>query len=155
MKIILLLLLCCVSMAAQTRQDLQKKYGTPFSESYEVRPDVLAKAFYSKNGQICKLIFEPKTLGLKFTDEKFDLLNELIDELVPVEKRGGTLLSGFYSTYGTDNTLTVGSLSNYEKLTISRSSNERKEITAVVSWKDKVCADEFGKPFSFDRKGKK
>src|SRR5829696_7927314 len=110
MKTIFLLLLCCVSIAAQTRQDLQKKYGTPLTESYEVRPDILAKAFYSKSGQICQLTFEPKTPGLKFTEEKSDLLNKLIDELVPVEKRGETRLSGFYSMNRMDGSLTVGSL---------------------------------------------
>jgi hypothetical protein len=154
MKTIFLLLLCCVSMTAQTRQNLQKKYGNTLTESYEVRPDILAKTAYSKNGQICELTFEPKTPGLKFTEEKSDLLNRLVDELVPIEKRGATLLSGFYNMNGMDGSLTVGSLSNYEKLTISRSTNEKKEISFFVSWKDKACEDEFGKPFSFDKRKK-
>jgi hypothetical protein len=141
-------------MAAQTRQQLQKKYGTPLTESYEVRPDILAKAFYSKSGQICQLTFEPKTPGLKFTEEKADLLNQLVDELVPVGERGETRLSGFYSMNGIDGSSTVGSLSNYEKLTISRSTNDKKEISVFVSWKDKACEDEFGKPFSFDKRKK-
>jgi hypothetical protein len=134
MKVLLAIIACCVSLFAQNQRDLHKKYGHPVSESFEVRPEVLATFTYDKKGSPCTLRIENKQSNVKFTETQYDFLTELIDELIPVESRGKNIINGFYSGVGT-----FGTFQDYEKLKLSRLIEQNKEISVFIFWKDKGC----------------
>src|SRR5215472_12867739 len=64
MKVVAVLLLLCVSVLAQSREDLTKKYGAPRSETFLLRSNIAATVSYGSNGQIKELIIAPFTNAL-------------------------------------------------------------------------------------------
>jgi hypothetical protein len=134
MKIFLVILVCCISIFAQNQSDLQKKYGHPVSESFEVRPEILATFTFDKKGSPCTLLIGPKQSSVKISETQFDLLTELIEELVPQKIRGKNIINGFYSGVST-----FGTSHDFENLKISRLICKNKEISAFIFWKNQDC----------------
>jgi hypothetical protein len=98
MKIVLILLLACFSVVAQTKGELKKRFGDPVSETFMVRPGIVLTATYTPSGQIRELLIAPEVSGLiKSTSKTLShyVLREIIDELVPARERGKFILSGF------------------------------------------------------------
>lgn len=135
MKTIFLLLLCCVPVAAQTQTNLRNNYGTPVSsEIYEARPNVSLTVTYGKEEQICSMKLEPKFAKEKLPEPTISSLLSIVDELVPVGTRGENQVSGFFTSPDVS-----GSYLNYEKLKIWQSTDQYKNISVSVVWKDKGC----------------
>jgi hypothetical protein len=134
MKTIFLLLLCCVSIMAQTQADLRKKYGAPVSEIYEVRPNVSLTVTYGKEGQTCAMHFEPKFTDSKLPEVTSATLANVFDEIVPADKRGKNIINGFFSGIGF-----YGTWEDYEKLQVYKIDNPDGKKSVGVLWKDESC----------------
>lgn len=145
MKTIFLFLLCCVSVLAQTQQDLRKKYGNPVSESYEVRPNILLTVSYGKEGQICRMSIKPIYTELNVPEATDKLLAAVADEVVPAGNRGANIINGFYS-----GAQIFGTSLDYSKLKISYITAPENWRGVGILWKDKSC-NKFpdSKPFTF------
>ena len=134
MKIVLIVLLTCFSVVAQTKDELKKRFGDPVSETFVVRPGVVLTASYTPAGQIRELLIAPEMTGLiKSTSETLShyVLREIIDELVPARERGKLILSGFLNCFPG----CAGSSENYEKLSIYYNAGTDGVNYAVIQWK--------------------
>jgi len=139
MKVVAVLLLLCVSVLAQSREDLTKKYGAPRSETFLLRSNIAATVSYGSNGQIKELIIAPFTNALikSFGNGiSPDTLKELIDELVPESTRGKAQFGGGVIVTCLPANDCNGSHMSYEKLTIYYNAGKNGNANyAVVQWK--------------------
>lgn len=136
MKIFFVVLLCCVSVAAQTRDDLAKKYGKPkfVTENYEARPNILLTVTYGAEGQLCGMLFKPKFTEENLPEVTSEMLKTVADEVVPADRRGKNIINGFLS--GSE---IFGTTWDYEKLKIWDAFKENGERWVLILWKDKSC----------------
>lgn len=137
MKIIFLILLSCGSVMAQTKSDVRKNYGILVSSSYEVRPNVLLTVKYGKEGQVCHMNFKPNMTDSNLPEVTLDLLDKLVDEIVPAGERGRNIINGFLS-----GAQIFGTTWDYDKLKIykiSKAIDQTDQIYINVVWKDKSC----------------
>src|SRR5712691_170859 len=74
------------SFPADTAPTLRGRYGPPISETFLVKPGVVAAASYGPSGHICKIVVSPERLWNSTFEPK--QLTEIIDELAPVNERG-------------------------------------------------------------------
>ena len=140
----LIILTVGVPVFTQTTADLEKKYGSPVKE-YEVRPGIVMTATYSDHGQVCKMVVERR----HFSETVFDLrlyleremINELIDELVPAALRGG-------KTGGDGFSRITGQLSDeihdYENVSITVLASAASDdcsggAALIIKWKNRAC----------------
>ncbi len=142
MKIILLVLLTCTSAVVQTSDDLQKKYGTPLSQTYMVRPGITVTVTF-KDGKTCEMLIEPeRRLTMKSSTPKLTLrqLDEIIDELVPVKERGKPLAAGFVNATCLPDDDCQGTSATYEKISIYYNvSGVDAYRYATIQWGDQAC----------------
>jgi hypothetical protein len=112
--------LFAVSVFGQTANDFEGKYGS--RTFYEIRPKILMSTEFDKNGQVCRVTFQPnrisektKTTYLGETSLELTQLKESFDEIVPLEQRKGKLkTNGGYNISGG---MFWGTL-NYENVSI-------------------------------------
>jgi hypothetical protein len=156
MKVIFFILLSCIFVDAQSAINLREKYGAPtsetFTEVYQARPynektrlSVDVTVTYNKNKQICLLkaeIFpyssnmnEPTTK--EENELKSNLLREVLDELLPKEKRGKNIINGFVNMSCLPQDGCFGTFEEYEKVSIYYNGNSHRY--ASISWKDISC----------------
>src|SRR5437870_3449217 len=64
MKTTLLLLMMCMAVVGQSKDELRKKYREPVSETFVVRPGIIATASYSSTGQVTELLIAPQLTDL-------------------------------------------------------------------------------------------
>jgi hypothetical protein len=134
MKVVLIVLLTCFSVVAQTKDELKKRFGDPVSETFMVRPGIILTASYTPSGQIRELLIAPEISGLiKSTIKTLSsyVLREIIDELVPGRERGKFIRSGFFSCPPG----CAGSSEDYEKLSIYYNAGGDGVKYAVIQWK--------------------
>lgn len=137
MKIILVIVLCGVSIMAQTKSDVRKNYGTLVSESYEVRPNVLLTVTYGKVGQICQMNFKPNLTDSNFPEATSESLTKIVDEVVPLGERGRNIINGFLSGVSV-----YGTTQDYDKLKIFKvtaTQDKENDPYINIAWKDKSC----------------
>ena len=143
MKIAFLILIICVPVLTQTPKVLRKKYGPPVRESYLVRANILATITSAKDGQICEILIEPAppSAMIKSNDLrlKSNVLDEVINELVPMKNRGKQLISGFLNLDCLPRNDCGGTMENYERLSIYRNGGIDSHRYATIQWKNPVC----------------
>jgi len=143
MKIAFLILIICTAATAQSSTILRQKYGAPLKESYHVRANILATATYNKDGQVCEIVIEPlpPSTAIKSNEQKIksDILNELIDELVPMQERGKNLMSSFLNLKCLPRDDCAGTGEDYEKVYIYRNGGIDSHRYATIQWKKIVC----------------
>jgi hypothetical protein len=139
MKPILIVLIVCVGVVAQSRDDVKKKYGDPISETFLLRPDITATVSYNSTGQVKELIIAPFTTGLfksKGNGIAHETIKELIDELVPESTRGKLQMATMLNLTCLPANDCAGSDESYEKLTIYYNAGKNGNVNyAVVQWK--------------------
>ena len=139
MKIVLIVILSCFSVCAQTKDELRKKFGTPIAETFIVRPGIVVTASYNQSGQIRELLIAPEMPDLIKSKSKtmsHDVLREIIDELVPVKERGKPGLSGFLNLACPPENDCAGSSEDYENLSIYYNAGRNDTVNyAVIRWK--------------------
>ncbi len=134
MKIVLIVLLTCFSVVAQTKDELKKRFGDPVSETFMVRPGIVLTASYTPSGQIRELLIAPEMTGRIKSNSKtlsHYVLREIIDELVPARERGKFILSGFFTCPPG----CAGSSEDYEKLSIYYNAGKDGVNYVVIQWK--------------------
>jgi len=104
------MLVATVSVSAQTRDELRKKYGEPEIlkvkdgeteiERYNISPSIRLTVTYKKKGRPYELVIEPVPSSPPKDDGIGDLMPtqvviNLINELAPVALRGKNFLKGF------------------------------------------------------------
>jgi hypothetical protein len=138
-KALLILLIMCTAVVAQSRDDLKKKYGQPLAETFLIRPEIIVTASYDSKGQISELLIAPKLTGLIKSKSKglsLETLNELIDELIPVSERGRGLIGGFMNIGCMPQNDCYGSYVDYEKVIIYYNAGQHGAANyAVIQWK--------------------
>lgn len=154
MKVIILIFLSCIIANAQSTNELRQKYGAPTSETYsevyqartyneKTHLSVSVTVTYTKSREISGLLVEISpylvkrdTTTNKAEDElKTELLQEVVDEILPFEKRGKRLVGGFKSGGCSDDGCS-GTFDRYEKVTIFYNANTHRY--ASIGFKDVV-----------------
>ena len=139
MKILLILLLFCTAVGAQTKDELRRKYGEPFSETFVVRSGVTVTATYEPNEQIKELLIAPQLpselIKSKPTALSYDTLRGIIDELIPGKELGKYLMGSFLNLTCLPQNDCAGSSEDYDKLTIYYNAGKDGANYAVIQWK--------------------
>jgi len=139
LKIFIILLMLSTGIAAQSRDDLKKKYGGPISETFLLRPGIAVTASHDSSGQITELVIAPLVTDLiksKGNGLSRDVLKNLIDELVPVSVRGIPQIGGFLNLACLPANDCYGSYESYEKLTVYYNAGKNGNVNyAVIQWK--------------------
>ena len=154
MKATMLILLLSVVGFAQSSDELRKKYGPPTSETYtetysarnsneSTKFSVGVTVTYLKDkSRIHNLRVEifPYFIGVevKSTDEEIEtkdrLIKEVLDEILPAEKRGKLLLTGFHSGVSQ-----FGSFERYEKVYIYYTAEEHRYANVLFEEATPEC----------------
>jgi hypothetical protein len=141
MKIVLVTILSSTAIAGQSRDELKTKYGNAVSETFIVRPGIGVTATYSSTGRIVELLISRQNTDLIKSRNgnalSSDVLKMIIDELVPMPKRGKYLIGGFVNFGCLPQGDCAGSEVDYEKLTIYYNAADGGGANyAVVRWKE-------------------
>ncbi len=144
MKALFAILLICISVNAQSQEELHKKYGSPISETLTIRPGVFLTINYDETGDICEMIIHPQQLTLNLNSPTTETmqsttLTEIIDELVPKNQRGKLIMGTFLNIVCLPSNNCFGSMSTYERVTILRNGGDDKERYAKIRWEGKTC----------------
>lgn len=83
MRILLILLFLSVSLLAQTRSDLEKKYTAIGENVYRVRPGIAVEVEFSENGKASTLKIVPEDRENQNARLGIDAVRAVIGELVP------------------------------------------------------------------------
>jgi len=137
MKIVFIVLLTCFSVGAQTKDEFKKRFGDPVSETFIVRSGIVVTATYTQSGQVRELLIAPQMTGLIKSKDKtlsYDVLREIIDELVPAKERGKSIISGFLNLTCLPQNDCAGSSEDYEKVTIYYNAGRGGVNYAVIQW---------------------
>lgn len=116
--IVLVVSMCCfVSTLAQTRSEVERKYGKPV---YSVSANLWMTPDYSADGQVCRMQLYPKRVGGK-TDYLssqllFPELSAVLNELVPPQLRGSKKNAFGHSSLGGG---TAWTTYDYENITFT------------------------------------
>jgi len=131
----------------QTAADISSKY--PVVNAYEVRPGILLTTKFANDGQVCEMVLEKRHK----TVEKIDfgstipreLVQQLLNELVPVAERGKTTRR--YLRGDSESTITGNveiTESEYENVSIeilgSLSPGASGDVVVAIHWKKRTCA---------------
>jgi hypothetical protein len=139
MKPILILLILCSGVVAQSRDDLRKKYGEPVAEIFLLRPGIIVTASHNSSGQIIEMVIAPLVTDLiksKGNGLTRDVLKDIIDELAPVSARGTTQIGGFLNLACLPANDCHGSYDSYEKVTIYYNAAKNGNVNyVVIQWK--------------------
>ena len=143
MKIVLMAILTCTALVGQTRDELKTNYGNAVSETFIVRPGIGVTATYSSTGRIVELLISRQNTNLiksrfgKGNALSNDILEMIVNELVPMPKRGKYLIGTFLNIDCLPTVDCVGSKEDYERLTIYyNAADGGGSHYAVVRWKE-------------------
>ena len=139
------------SFPGKTAESMRKRFGSPVSETFLVRPGIVVTASYGKNGHFCELLISPQkpTTPIKSADQTAKtidskLLTEIIDELVPESERGTGISASFYNLACLPSNDCGGTASTWEKVSIYRNGGANDEHYATIQWRDVGCATQTG-----------
>ena len=139
MKVLILLVVMCTAVVAQSRDNLKKKYGDAITETYAIRPGIIVTASYNSSGKVTELLIAPQLTGLiksKSRGLSLETLNDLIDELIPTTERGRGLFGGGVNLGCAPQSDCYGSYMEYERVMIYFNAGKHHEANyAVIQWK--------------------
>jgi hypothetical protein len=140
MKLLLGLFLAAICGFPQTSEELRQKYGPAKSEHYAVRPGIMLVATYADNGAPCEMRIEPKKSSDASPHDTMDseVVTEIIDELVPVARRGP-----FVTEYDVNGGCTGFKVAECELVRISRQTRCQAQgggtYSVSIHWKAADC----------------
>ncbi len=139
MKALVILLITCTAVVAQSRDDLKKKYGQPVAETFLIRPGIIVTASYNSTGQIAELLIAPQLTDLIKSKSRglgLETINDVIDELIPMSERGRGLFGGFLNIGCMPQNDCYGSYNDYEKVIIYYNAGQHRDVNyAAMRWK--------------------
>lgn len=136
------LFLTAISAVAQTSDELKSKYKQLEDGSFLVRPNIILKVSFGENGQACRMEINPQKSSTSnpHTIEvmPWKIIDKIINELIPVTKRGKVLSSITFnsSCNGIGTTL-------YENVNISIVSTCSGVTSAMIIWRNSQCWEEY------------
>jgi hypothetical protein len=140
--VVLLLLGITVTAAGQTSAELSAKFHPVIS--YEVRPGIVMTPKYASDGQVCEMVLERR--HKTETSINFDvllskeLIEELVDQLVPKIERGKDLTELLNSTIDGGFVTTEYA---YENVLIKVYGTTRPQpsgdMVVIITWRKRVC----------------
>jgi hypothetical protein len=130
-----------VSFSADTAQTMRQRYGPPISETYLIKPGVVASMSFGPSGHVCEIVVSPEeTASVKrleaFTTQQ---LTEVIDELVPVNERGKPIGGGFFNATCLPDNACAGTFFDSEKVSIYLNGGNNRERYATIQWTRDEC----------------
>ena len=135
MKALVILLIICTAVVAQSRDDLKKKYGQPVAETFLIRPGMIVTASYNSTGQVTELLIAPQLTDLiksKSRGLRQETLKEVIDELIPLSERGRGVFGGFMNIGCMPQNDCYGSYMDYEKVIIYYNAGQHGDVNYAV-----------------------
>jgi len=109
------------TFAAQSKDELRKKYGEPVSETFMVRLGIRVTATFGRNGQVSEYLIAPQypdPVKSRNATLSVDSVNAIIDELVPRSSRGKHLIAEFVNAECLPENDCNGTSDSYKKVTI-------------------------------------
>jgi hypothetical protein len=130
-----------VSFPVDTAQTMRQRYGPPISESYLMKPGVVASVSFGASGHVCEVVVSPEETALIKRGKTFSRqeLTDLIDELVPVNERGKSMGGGFVNAACLPDNDCNGTTSDTEKVTIYLNGENDRERYATIQWTRDEC----------------
>jgi hypothetical protein len=144
MRALFIIVSICITVNAQSREELHKRYGSPISETFAARPGVFVTTSFAESGEVCEMIIhaQPLTESLDFPITKImesRVVKEIIDDLVPMSQRGQPLGGEFLNIVCLPLNNCFGVSESYERDTIRRTGGTDKERYATIRWKTAAC----------------
>jgi hypothetical protein len=142
---IVFFLAALATFPGDTSQTLKERYGSPISETYRVRPGVVASASYGASGHVCAIVVEPEQPHCPLNNPKntiggYGQAVEIVKEIVPETERGKYVIGGFVNLFcPSEDRDCFGVNENWEKLTIFRSGSNDRQHNATIQWKRDEC----------------
>jgi hypothetical protein len=144
LSVLLLLLSLIGAFPADNAQTLRERYGRPISETYQVRPGIVASARYGDSGRVCEILLhtpEPSSL-IKSSPRKTigddKEVAEVLDEIVPVSERG-KLLQGVFVNLQCPPDDCLGGEEVWERMVIYRNGHNGSEHYVTIQWRREDC----------------
>ena len=130
-----------VPFSADTAQTMRQRYGPPISETYLIKPGVVASVSFGPSGHVCEIVVSPEeTASVKRSKAfKHQELSDLIDELVPESERGKPMYAGFFNVTCLPDNDCAGTTSDSEKVSIYRNGGGDRERYATIRWTRDEC----------------
>jgi hypothetical protein len=143
------LLIGLASFSGDTSQTLHERYGQPISETYIVKPGVVASAQYGASGHVCAIVIKPQQAlhplkRRKNTVGNYSQVLAVLEELVPEPERGKRLTPSFLHLVCVppDEGMDCGGVrEDWERLVISRMGDNSVQHYATIQWKRDECRD--------------
>jgi hypothetical protein len=146
--------LLATALMAQKSDDLHKKFGPPFAETYEPGPGLSVAVGYGEDGMACSLGVGKRGsrkwgAGQKYSD--WEVAYDLLTKLAPEEDRGVSKfppgISDRYGPFRRRGPVEVGNCYNSTILDYEKVKVEMREDScgmgvgdyAIATWKDRNC----------------
>jgi hypothetical protein len=143
MRVMAVILLTCVVVAGQTSDALRQKYGAPVAETFRVRPDILVTVTHAQTGGACEMLIAPQLPSTPIKSNgavlKSKVLDEIIDELVPVRLRGKLLMGSSLNITCLPDNDCIGTVEDFERVYIYRNGSIDAHRYATIQWKGIAC----------------
>jgi hypothetical protein len=146
-SVLLLALLLHPALPSHPGENLRSRYGNPMSETYLVRPNIVASVSYGPSGDPCEIVISPKTPDLIVrkwpgtAEIDYDTLDAIEDELVPKSERGKFKMSTILDIVCIPDDDCAGSQDDWTKVVIYSNSGQHGGHYASISWKRDECAE--------------
>jgi len=137
------LLVFAASFPADTAETLHGRYGHPISETYLVRPAVVASVRYGSSGYACEIVVSPRKPSSLIKSGNYTIdskeLTEVLDEIVPTNERGKYLIGTFDNITCLPDNDCQGVQGKWEKVVIYRNGSTGNEHYATIQWRREEC----------------
>jgi hypothetical protein len=137
------LFVLAASFPADTGPTLHERYGRPISETYLVRPGIVASARYGGSGHVCEIVLSPRKPSSLIKSGNYTIeskeLTEVLDELVPLNERGKYLIGTFDNITCLRANDCQGVQSKWENVVIYRNGSTGNEHYATIQWRREEC----------------
>jgi hypothetical protein len=126
------------TLSGQSREELRRKYGSPISETFIVRPGITVTATYETGGRIIEWLISPQITDLEKSRGRTlngDAVKAILDELVPASVRGKPLVSSIRNVTCLPANDCGGSDQIYQNVRIYYNSGGKAGLSyVVVQW---------------------
>jgi len=149
-KVFLLIFFLPLPLVAQTSAELRQKYKiTSAVESFEVRQGIIATVLYSENGEAVEVIIKPRlfyTNDLSKKEMPFKIFEEILDEFVPIARRGK--LCGEVDTVSGRNHYVHTTYENVSVYSVihNRGADNATASIIQITWEKMYCPPTISKP---------
>ena len=131
------------SFPTDTAETLHERYGPAISETYQLRPGIVASARYGSSGHVCEVVVSPRKPSSLIKTGNYTIeskeLTAVVDEIVPTNGRGKYLIGTFDDITCLPDNDCQGVQGKWEKVVIYRNGSTGKEHYATIQWHREEC----------------